>query len=525
MKIPETILTALSDAVAAGQYQTLRFEAGKTPHKTQKRSKRRLRASESWRIYHANIIHSSGISLPACSFWSETVAFRLSGREYRFRLLNLDQAGKLEIFAIPVSEVEHLKCLPGRDFTQSEVGGFLLMANDISEQSQKETVIQISHSLQECIQEKRSEWLEKPNETQMLELLQSHPTIIPITVAALDCQLRCYKKFQNVPLGLYNFTTPSGDLQADNFLISVLTATNFTNKGEFSSAQPIEWIVKDIGDLESWFHCHERLVLIRTATGSLLNPLLKQIDERERLRICGGQLPPPLPTFPIAQCKSILYRKNVVDTALPKGLKTLSVSEQDLLRTMVASCLSKGWAQVAYDNWKRIISSRDNYRLDGFSVWQYVLGQIFIGVNFQDRVQLEQALHLLDNERERQRIEQQQKELILQKAIELLINPIRYEKEIIERPASKGEAIQKLEKDQEAVAFRYTPSKGNDAGKSFLAFSKNSLCRLLKRVSCDESLWEAFLNQCEKTRILAGRNRSINLGGDTFTAITFWYKK
>lgn len=71
------------------------------------------------------------------------------------------------------------------------------------------------------------------------------------------------------------------------------------------------------------------------------------------------------------------------------------------------------------------------------------------------------------------------------------------------------------------LAFRYSPDKGPDAGSKFLAFTKESLVRFLRQAAAGEEVLDAFLDACDKEGILDDRSRSINLGGDTFSAITF----
>ena len=130
---------------------------------------------------------------------------------------------------------------------------------------------------------------------------------------------------------------------------------------------------------------------------------------------------------------------------------------------------------------------------------------------------------LLTSEAEQQAEAERQRRELIQRAVQLITSPERYAREIVDRPNSKSEAETALAGD--AVAFRFCPAKGDDRGKKLLAFSKRSLSRLLKRVSMPDTYHEAFLAECEKRGILDNRNRTINLGGESFYAVTFSVEK
>ena len=62
----------------------------------------------------------------------------------------------------------------------------------------------------------------------------------------------------------------------------------------------------------------------------------------------------------------------------------------------------------------------------------------------------------------------------------------RFEDEIIKKPDTAAEAIQLLDEEQTAVAFRHTPRKVPSATSTSSFFSNASLFRLLRRVNMDE---------------------------------------
>lgn len=129
-----------------------------------------------------------------------------------------------------------------------------------------------------------------------------------------------------------------------------------------------------------------------------------------------------------------------------------------------------------------------------------------------------------DSHAQQQKTEEAREKTIA-RALELIASPDRHEQEIAERPKSKAEAVRIFDEDQDAVAFRFIPTRGDDAGKRLLAFSRESLLRLLGRVSCGETFLEAILARAEKNGLLNKRNRTIRLGTDTYAAITFHLEK
>ena len=135
---------------------------------------------------------------------------------------------------------------------------------------------------------------------------------------------------------------------------------------------------------------------------------------------------------------------------------------------------------------------------------------------------LDEALTLLRDTQAKQEQTGLEREQLIAKAIEMIGSSSRFEREIIDRPKSNKEARRLLDKDQEAVAFHFQPTKGDDAGRQFLAFSAESLKRLLKRAGCGEELYDAVLAQTERLGMLDQRNRTISLGQGSFTAVTFY---
>lgn len=497
------------------------------PPKESKKLRRRLKASHNLHLENGAVWHSSGASVSAIASWVGIVQITVNESCRRYRLLAFDRCGERSLFAIPIDIVDQFDTLPSTDYSAGEVKLLRLMADEVSgQEATREYYIALPHPARRDILWQRDRWCEEPDREALIEILRQRDWLIPVIAAALDVHLRSFKIFRDGPHGIYNITLSSNDLQADKNFCSVLRALNFTAAPSFMGMAVPEIFVRDKDDLRAWRGCHDRLILIRTATGSLLTPLLDEIDERERLRSCGGILPPRLPTVPIVRCKAVLNRPFVVDVVLPKGEKPLSAVEQDILRSAMALAVNRKVAQAVYDRWRERMSAPHAYRMDGFAAWVEAIGTEFLRAAFASASQLrDQALELLsDSQAEQERAEQERAALIT-RALDLIGAPNKFEREIIDRPDSKAAAVQQLDDEQTAVAFRFRPATGKDSGMHFLAFTRASLLRLLTRVSCGPELLDALLDAAEKSGLLDQRGRTIKLGKETGQFVTFHAEK
>lgn len=352
------------------------------------------------------------------------------------------------------------------------------------------------------------------DEGKLLDLLEREPLLISVAVAAMDAQLRAIKRCDDVPLFVYNFIPNQKDLQAVEGVIRAFRAVTFSN----AVAGAIEVTLRDASDLNMWRNCQDRVVVLKTASGSLLRPLIEELAERDRVEKCGGNLPPPLPTVPIAVSRNVLHCPHVDDIELGNELWVLTDDEMDILRWAMTQVLAKKIAETAKKRWDEMMSKPQSYRWERGAVWRSVLMQLLIECWFRDQENRARARALFSTEEERQQEEEQKRCERIASAVALISTPARYQREIIERPMTKVDAEKALA--DEAVAFWYTPAKGIDAGGKLVVFSKKSLLRLLRRVSVDEALYDAVLDACESSGVLHRRNQTINLGGSSFCGVT-----
>lgn len=517
------IINCIKRAVAAGQVKkTLLIKTGSTPPKEAKQNKRKLNASPNWSVDRNTFCHSSGIRLTSIATWSADVIINIGVQEFHYRLINVDHLMSRKTFAIPADFLSQGKriFLPGTSFDADNERLLLHMANELGGKlAGREIHIKCKHPAKPDVKRQRSAWDNAPGDG-LLSLLQEKPWLIPVATAAMDTQLRSFKRFRDAPFSVYNFTTQGVDWQADKVFLCALQAMNFTSAAKYRSAAPSEIIIREKKDWTAWRECHERMVLIRTATGSLLAPLFKELDERERVRYCGGLVEPPPATIPIVRCRSLLNRRGVLDTELPKGLTPLSLAEQDALRSMMANALYKINAENIYHCWREKMSMRESYRIDPYRCWQRFLMKAMMDSNFKGEAYT-QAMALMEDTAEMQQAEEAARNEAIARAINLISSPESFKDKIIDRPESKEEAIQQLNEKQEAVAFWFCPEKGKDSGRMMLAFTKESLSRLLKRVPLADELMDAFLIECERSGIMDKRSRKIKLGNATMNTVTF----
>lgn len=527
-KIRAEDVSDLLRAVAAGQTnEVIVLTEGPSPAKQLRRLCKRLEASTVLSLEHGVVRSASGSTAPAIASWQWRVSIICGGHCHRYRLLALDRQQRRTLYAIPAALAHGSWQLPDIDLSPTETALLRATADEISSnKADREWVFELSHPAKPDIRHNRKRWNGTADPAALFSLLREQPWLLQVIVAALDTQLRSFEPLCDVPLGSYNFSVRGSDLQADHAFCQALQALNFSMTADsFTSAAPPEVCVQTTGDLRIWRGCPDRLVLIRTATGSLLQPLLDEIGDRERIRSLGGILPPRLPTVPVVRCKSVLCRPVVIDTEL-SGTRLLRGDEQDLLRSAMQQMLYRDIAQDIADDWREEMRQPEAYRLDPFRVWQEVLTTHFLYTFAgKDKELRRQARELLADTQAAQAAAEQARAETIRRALALLRDPDRFAREIIDRPDSKAAAVQQLEDEQTAVAFWFDPVKGEDSGMHFLAFTRASLLRLLTRVSCGPELLDALLDAAEKSGLLDQRGRTIKLKNETGQYITFCAEK
>ena len=125
----------------------------------------------------------------------------------------------------------------------------------------------------------------------------------------------------------------------------------------------------------------------------------------------------------------------------------------------------------------------------------------------------------------RQKEAEEEREKILQDALDLVTDQSRYENEIIDKPASREECKELLNSDQDAIAFRYVRTSGQYDGQHCIVFTDDSLLRLLKRVGMTKELYGPFKERALKAGVMVMKSASARFGSLSLNGFWFYDQK
>ena len=513
----------VSKSIAAGQTgKVIALDMGSLNKQAERRFIRRLEADENLTWDGENTTTSDGCTVPGFAFWDKVQATELAGYTYRHRLFAIVRPSDCHVYAIPAELAERKFALPDIELADSELGAYLRIAASITP-APTEYTVHCPRPAKDAVKSNRGEWRDNELNLEALgQLLKQHSDwLFHVITAALDVQLRSFAPCAEIPIFLYNFTAKKPNLQVDQAITRAFTALNLTTEGTACNSAPPQIIVSDGGDLADWSGCRDRLVILRTSTGAPLKPLFDDLDECERQARFGGVLPRRLATVPIIRSRTIFDRDDTVDIELPSIIDPLTGYDLDLLRIAISHTLTKANAAEAYRRWYGPMNSRARYQLDPFEVWRTAVIQVFLEANLPSHgMAFTAAYNGFEDAQASQLRAEAEREETLQKALELLGDQSRYEDEIIPKPATADEATRLLDDEQAAVAFRHTPTQGNDRGQPFIIFSNASLFRLLRRAGLDEELYDACKKRATEMGLLVRQSWPVKVGGVNFNG--FW---
>lgn len=516
-KVMGAVVREVSAGVGQVPFQCLAMES---PQEEIKKFRKWLKASENWRVHKGTVWNSDGIPFNGTASWGTDVTVCLGGHEHRFRILQIDRLGWRTFYAIPIGMVDKFTTLPGIDLSAGEIILIREMACELSrKRSISEKTQYILHPARPDLKENRAQWDSAELDFQELLRMMEDENFRSLVVVALAAHYRSFLPGADLPEGIYNFVIPPKGSASDLWFYTVLQALTFANAPGKNMAGPITVTMKEADDLARWRCCHERLAVIRTATGSLLWPLLEEIEEGDQLMRGGGAVPAPLPTVPISLTRSYLHHPQAMDILLPVEPPPVTEKQLDLLRAGMSRLLRRKIAAQAFQIWQQRRAQPAAYRTQGFADWHTVLLETCCAVWFPDpKYQSDRKEIICDTQRSQ---EEQQRAVseTLQRGIDLLTDPTRYLDNIIERPSSREEWKASIEDG--ALAFWFAPKSGRDTGSTFLVFTADTLKALLARAGCFEEHYEAFLNRCDALKLLDDTSRTIKLGKDQISAITF----
>ena len=515
--------TLITRSIAAGQTDNIiPLGSSDLTRRFEKHFIKLIEADETLMWDAENTTASNGCTVPGFAFWDKVQATELAGYTYRHRLFAIVRPSDCHVYAIPAELAERKFALPDIELADSELEAYLRIAASITP-APTEYTVHCPRPAKDAVKSNRGEWRdEELNPEALGQLLHQHANwLFPVITAALDVQLRSFAPCAEVPIFLYNFTAKKPNLQADQAITRAFTALNLTTEGAACNSAPPQITVLDSGDLADWSGCRDRLVLLRTSTGAPLKPLFDALDEYERQTRFGGVLPRRLSTVPIVRSRTIFDRSDTVDIELPSSINSLTNYDLDLLRIAAAHTLTKANAAEVYRRWYGPMTSLARYQLDPFEVWRDAVVRVFLEANLPSHgMAFTAAYDGLETAQASQLRAEEEREETLSRALELLGDQSRYEDEIIPKPATADEATRLLDDEQAAVAFRHTPTQGNDRGQPFIIFSNASLFRLLRRAGLDEELYDACKKRATEMGLLVRQSWPVKVGGVNLNG--FW---
>lgn len=528
MKTPKI----LRSAVAAGQVEQV-IPLGKVSFSKKRRKKKFVHRIEK----HIKRIKSDdrlqwaddcttvpcGITVTGLAFWDDTQATVINSYTYRHRLLYLCRPGGCRLYAIPMSLAERKFTLPDIELADGELEAYRYIADRISPKP-KEITSTVNHPAKTAIKNNGCKWKDKFLDLSGFSdmLNENNEWLTPILIAALDTQLRSFSGCDGIPVFCYNFTLKKVNLQADSNFIRVLTAMNFTVQDGACSAAPREITVQDNGDIEDWNGCHDRLIVLRTVKGGGLAPIFDKLDTYDRSRAYKGVLPPRLSTVPIIRSKTFFDRSDTVDCELPEVIPALTDVQLSWLRTAFSHVLTRENAADASKRWRDRMYHMCGFLRNPFEEWRDVLHRVFLDSVFPKHGQARKTAQTgFQTAQKRQKEAEEEREKILQDALDLVRDQSSYEDKIIDKPATADEAKERLKIDPDAVAFRHSPTVKKYAGRHFIIFTEQSLLRFLKSVGMTEELYNVFKARAVQMADMIDDRHSVKIKGETVYG--FWF--
>ena len=513
----------LRSAVAAGQVDQVIPLGSYEPRKWWRlECKKRIKADDQLQWHHGNVTDPYGITVPGFAYWDDTLATVVNGYTYRHRELCLCRPDDGRSYAVPMSMVERKFTLPDIELADGELEAYKYIADRISPKPDEITA-KLNHPTKTAIKDNCYDWKDKSLDLSgfgdMLKV--NSEWLTPILIAALDTQLRSFSGCDDIPVFCYNFTLKKVNLQADSNFIRVLTAMNFTVQGGACSAAPREITVQGNGDIEDWNGCHDRLVVLRTAKGGGLAPIFDKLDTYDRSRAYKGVLPSRLSTVPIIRSKTFFDRSDTLDCELPDVIPALTEVQLSWLRIAFSRVLTRENADDANERWHDRMHHPYGFLCNPFEEWRDVILRVFLDSVFPKQGQAKKTAETsFQTAQKRQKEAEEEREKILQDALELLGDQSRFEGEIIKKPDTSDDATRLLDEKQTAVAFRHTITQGAASGQHFVVFSNSSLFRLVQRVGLDESMYDVLKKRAAEIGLLVRLSKPVKFGQTTFNG--FW---
>ena len=215
-----------------------------------------------------------------------------------------------------------------------------------------------------------------------------------------------------------------------------------------------------------------------------------------------------------------------MDCELPEVIPALTDVQLSWLRTAFSCVLTDENAADASERWRDRMHGPCRFLRDPFEEWRDVLHRVFLDSVFSEQGQAKETAQTgFQTAQKRQKEAEEEREKILQDALDLVTDQSRYENEIIDKPASREECKELLNTDQSAIAFRYERASGQHEGQHFIVFTDDSLLRLLKRVGMTKELYGPFKERALKAGVMVMKSASARFGSLSLNGFWFYDQK
>ena len=516
----QDLMEALRKELLAGQSNAIQLLfTVRTPPKDKTRLTKSLRGAENlWKADDTTTYHAAGHAFHGVASWGGWGTIDTMNKRYRFRILHLDVIPHQRlVYAIPAGIGLPPKALPGIQLGSDELQMVFKMADELADaRANMEVHGGLTHPFREEILTRSGVWKQQPlDAAALLQLLENHPMLIPVTIAALDVALHGIKHMRKAPPGIYNFVLSKKDRNTAGIL-SAFQALTFTTCEE--SGYPGPALVDGNAEaLPTWRACCGRLTIITSAPG-VPGKLMDEAQEFVRLKKCQGLAATSFPAPPIILSTTPACHPLVWDVSLEK-MSPLSEAEQDTLRAAMAQLVSKQTASDVYNTWKSVMSSMVAYRLDSFAAWrnslEAIIRKVWFGCGYEER------MTAVFHAEEQHQVElARQRESAIEAALSRVMDTEGYKDRTVSRPASVEELTEKLRGN--IVAAHVRIHAGPDKDKECLAFLPETLKRFIAESGCGPELYEAFLNRCMQQGILKDQLKDVKFGKKNKKVVALW---
>lgn len=520
----EDIEAAVLDAIRAGQTESIRhlFDVDLSK-KCRAATENCVKGLKSWRYSDGCAIYKHKYRLPGVAAWAFDVTAAVDAIVFRFRILPFDINRKRHVYLVATTKDWGGLNLPDITLTPEESKLVLRLADELTPPARLERLdLKCNHLAKATLKGSAAVWNGALEQDSLFALLTKNPALADIVFAAVDTQLRALKRMPCAPWLIHNLIRAKEE-DANATVERILRACAFANEVSPLGNGPIDLMVKDVESLRRLQMSPERFVFFRFREREHLQPIMKAVEERERIAKSGGGI--AAPGYPIAVAVSGIFlgKPYALDCQIPDTLPTLTGRELDLLRTAAGLVLNKQIAREVYQRWQVSMTDPANYAVSGALLWRYMLAIIVSGKWFTD-------LHQRNAFRERYLTHlckgaaaQVDREKVLRDAMKHLADVDSYRDQIIEKPDSKEDAEKRL--SDGAIAFQYAPRKGALKERELLLYTKDSILRLLEPIGLTSDLYSTFCGRCEEEGLLVRRDHTITLQGGSFHGVAFDYAK